>query len=69
VERILEIIDTNGSGRIDFTEFLVAASNEEQLLKKKQLESAFSYLDTDHSGYITFEEIQAFLDGTEQTSE
>jgi calcium-dependent protein kinase len=28
VERILEIIDTNGSGRIDFTEFLVAASNE-----------------------------------------
>lgn len=47
----------------------MAASNEEQLLKKKQLESAFSYLDTDHSGYITFEEVQAFLDGTEQTSE
>jgi Ca2+-binding EF-hand superfamily protein len=38
-------------------------------LKKKQLESAFSYLDTDHSGYITFEEIKTFLDGTEQTSE
>lgn len=67
--RILELIDTNGSGRIDFTEFLVAASNEEQLLKKKQLESAFSYLDSDHSGYITFEEVQAFLDGTEQTNE
>ena len=47
----------------------MAASSEEQLLKKKQLESAFSYLDTDHSGFITFEEVQAFLDGTEQTSE
>lgn len=37
IEKILKIIDTNGSGRIDFTEFLVAASNEEQLLKKRQL--------------------------------
>lgn len=54
VEKILELIDTNGSGRIDFTEFLVAASDEEQLLKRKQLESAFTYLDSDHSGYITF---------------
>lgn len=69
VERILQLIDTNGSGRIDFTEFLVAASNEEQLLKRRQLENAFSYLDTDHSGFITFEEVQAFLDGTEQTNE
>ncbi len=27
IEKILEIVDTNGSGLIDFTEFLVAASN------------------------------------------
>ena len=63
------MIDTNGSGRIDFTEFLVAASNEEQLLKRKQLENAFAYLDTDHSGSITIEEVKAFLDGSEETSE
>lgn len=28
IENILQVIDTNGSGQIDFTEFLVAASNE-----------------------------------------
>lgn len=28
-ENIINIVDTNGSGLIDFTEFLVAASDEE----------------------------------------
>lgn len=32
ISHILQLIDTNGSGQIDFTEFLVAASNEEKLL-------------------------------------
>lgn len=27
IDSILKIVDTNGSGLIDFTEFLVAASN------------------------------------------
>lgn len=68
IDKILKIVDTNGSGLIDFTEFLVAASNEEELLQKQRLENAFSYLDTDHSGYITAEEIKPFLDDSEQTS-
>lgn len=33
IENILQVIDTNGSGHIDFTEFLVAASNEEKMLE------------------------------------
>jgi len=37
------------------------------MLKKKQLEAAFSYLDTDHSGFITIEEVHSFLDGSLQT--
>ncbi len=32
VQKILELVDTNGSGQIDFTEFLVAASNEKKLV-------------------------------------
>lgn len=36
-EKIINLVDTNGSGLIDFTEFLVAASNEEQLLQKQRL--------------------------------
>ena len=37
VEKILQIVDTNGSGLIDFTQFLVAASNEEKILEKERL--------------------------------
>lgn len=37
IDSILKIVDTNGSGLIDFTEFLVAASNEEELLEKERL--------------------------------
>ena len=68
IEKILALVDTNGSGQIDFTEFLVAASNEEKLLEEIRLENAFNYLDADHSGFITIEEVKAFLDGTDETS-
>jgi calcium-dependent protein kinase len=69
IEKILQLIDTNGSGRIDFTEFLVAASNEEKMLERQRLENAFNYLDADHSGFITIEEVKAFLDGSSETSD
>lgn len=39
------------------------------MLKRKQLEAAFSYLDCDHSGYLTIEEVQTFLDGSSQSEE
>ena len=67
VERIIELVDTNDSGLIDFTQFLVAASNEQELLKRQRLENAFAYLDADKNGYITIDEIRSFLDGTDET--
>lgn len=69
IEKILQLVDTNGSGHIDFTEFLVAASNEEKMLQEQRLQNAFNYLDADHSGYITIEEVKAFLDGTNETND
>jgi Ca2+-binding EF-hand superfamily protein len=48
---------------------LVAASNEEKMLEEQRLENAFNYLDADHSGFITIEEVKAFLDGTTETDE
>ena len=55
LKRIVNMVDTNGSGRIDFTEFIVAATSEDELLRERELECAFNYLDSDHSGTITFE--------------
>lgn len=66
---ILKIIDMNNSGKIDFTEFIVAASNEEKLLNMNKLENAFTYFDIDHSGYISIEEIKVFLNEQQDTNE
>lgn len=50
----MRIIDTNGSGVIDFTEFIVAALDVNSLTEQ-HFEQAFSYFDTDHSGAIDYD--------------
>jgi len=56
IKSILADIDSNGSGEIDYTEFLVACVNKEKLLSKKNVSLAFKQLDIDKDGYITVEE-------------
>ena len=46
VSNILKIVDINGSGKIDYTEFLVAASSEEKLVNAARLDDAFAFFDT-----------------------
>lgn len=58
---LMRIIDTNNSGVIDFTEFIVA-SLEPQQLSRTHFEQAFAYFDIDHSGVITYDEIAGFLE-------
>ena len=60
----MRIIDTNGSGHIDYTQFLVAALDPSKALTEIHFEQAFQYFDIDHSGVITFEEIAHFLEDT-----
>ena len=42
---IFEKVDSNHSGRIDFTEFVVAAINTDKLLSKQKIEKAFKMFD------------------------
>ena len=44
-KQIMTDADQNDSGAIDFTEFLVAAMNEEKLLNKHKIEQAFKMFD------------------------
>jgi len=46
ITHIIDTIDINGSGKIDFTEFIVATSNRDKLFQRKGLEQAFDYFDT-----------------------
>ncbi|KRW98898.1 Protein kinase-like domain [Pseudocohnilembus persalinus] len=61
VERIMEMVDTNNSGVVDYTEFLMAAISREQMLSRQKIEMAFKMFDSDGNGQITREELQSLI--------
>jgi calcium-dependent protein kinase len=61
VEDIFKSLDTDSSGRIDYTEFLAACINQKSFLRQERLNEAFQMLDKDGSGKITKDEIKKAL--------
>ena len=70
VEKMFSAVDTDGSGFIDYSEFVVAAMNERSLVTNERLAAAFKMFDKDGSGIISAEEIKEVLGfGNDLTSE
>ena len=65
LQSIMRLIDLDGSGQIEYTEFLISALNPRMMLTAEHYARAFDYFDIDHSGGISYEEIAKFLDGQE----
>ncbi|EAR83086.2 calmodulin-domain kinase (macronuclear) [Tetrahymena thermophila SB210] len=63
VNKIFDEIDVNSSGKVDCTEFVVAAMQREKLLSKNKIEKAFKMFDTDGNGFIDRHELQNILGG------
>lgn len=63
VENIMKTVDINGSGFIDYTEFITACAKKETMLSAENLESAFKAFDCDNSGKITASELREMLGG------
>lgn len=61
VDKIMRIADTDGSGEIDYSEFVVATINKRKLLSNEKLEAAFNLFDKDGSGSISAIEIKEVL--------
>lgn len=61
VEKIMKQVDLDGSGEIEYSEFVSATLNRQQLLSKERLELAFRAFDLDQSGTITANELKQVL--------
>lgn len=61
VDRIFKTIDVNGTGAIDFTEFLLATVNHKKLLSQERMTQVFKMFDKDGSGTIDNNEIKEFF--------
>jgi calcium-dependent protein kinase len=58
VEELLEVMDKNKSGKIDFNEFITAMCDRRLLFQKQALEEAFDFIDKDKSGEISRQELE-----------
>jgi calcium-dependent protein kinase len=52
-ESIFERIDTNRSGFIDYSEFVVAANSIEMTATEENFRLAFDFIDEDKDGFIS----------------
>jgi len=53
VDAIMEAVDNNYSGTIDYTEFVMATINRKKILTKERIEATFKLFDKDGNGYLT----------------
>ena len=61
VNRMFDSVDTDQSGYIEYSEFVMATINEKKLLSIDRLQAAFKMFDKDNSGNITPAEIKSVL--------
>ncbi|CAE7529378.1 CPK2 [Symbiodinium sp. CCMP2456] len=62
LDAIIEGVDADGSGMIDYTEFLAATLDRKCYLQEDVCYNAFSVFDQDGDGQITLEELKTILD-------
>lgn len=61
VDRIMEQVDTDKSGQIDYTEFLNAMAAQGKNMNREVMHRAFKMIDEDGSGKIGITELKALL--------
>lgn len=61
VSEIMEKLDINDNGNIDYSEFMIAHLNVATMIQEDKLKEIFNLFDIDHSGTITAEELKKIL--------
>lgn len=60
-DTVFEVMDTNKSGFIDYSEFIAGCMQSYVYLNESNLQNAFQYFDKDGNGTITVEELKDTL--------
>jgi len=68
LKALLEQIDSDGSGVIDWTEFIAATLDRKQYIKEEACWAAFNVFDRDGNGKISKQEIADVLNNGDLTS-
>lgn len=58
IENAMNIMDTNNSGFVDYTEFIAACLQSYNYLQEHHLQTAFAFFDKDGSGTISLDELK-----------
>lgn len=58
IDEIFNRVDCDGTGEIEYSEFVVASMAEEDLLSTARLRKAFQLFDKDNGGTITVDELR-----------
>lgn len=61
--KLLQAADTDGSGEINYTEFIAATIDANIFMREDYLKTAFKMFDVDNSGKIDNDEVIALLSG------
>ncbi|TQD90961.1 hypothetical protein C1H46_023482 [Malus baccata] len=61
VKQLMEAADVDGSGSIDYIEFITATMHRHRLERDEHLYKAFQYFDKDNSGFITRDELESAM--------
>jgi calcium-dependent protein kinase len=65
-DEMMQSLDRNCNGVIDYTEFLTAASNKENILTDENLFFAFRMFDSDKNGTISKQELKQVFETSEK---
>lgn len=61
VDEMMKNLDSDHSGAIDYSEFIVGLMDKKKLLSESNLKQAFDLFDKDKSGTLTRDEIKSIL--------
>lgn len=61
INELMKSMDVDGSGELDYEEFIAATLSISKLNNQDNIARAFAYFDKDSSGYITVDELRAVM--------